>query len=169
MPDARAKRRRQRRQDQQKAEDLEKVSGFAVKTHMVMGAAIGGVAALVLANMLWPVDSYVFTPKEMAMTLGGSVLGAFIMGCRKILSNLESDAPAEAHAGLRRARFMGTAGGAAAGVALGVVAFVFADRPMQVVAGLAAVSVWPFAGYVVWPMALLTVDLIRHSDSNEEG
>ena len=48
MPDARAKRRRQRRQDQQKAEDLEKVSGFAVKTHMVTGAAIGGVTALVL-------------------------------------------------------------------------------------------------------------------------
>ena len=44
MPDARAKRRRQRRQDQQAAEDLEKVSGFAVKTHMVTGAAIGGVA-----------------------------------------------------------------------------------------------------------------------------
>ena len=169
MPDVRAKRRRQRLQDQQEAADLEKVSGFAVKTHMVTGAAIGGVAALVLANMLWPVDSYVFTPKEMAMTLGGSVLGSFIMGCRKILSNLESDAPAEAHAGLRRARFMGTAGGAAAGVALGVVAFVFADRPMQIVAGLAAITVWPFAGYVVWPMALLTVDLIRHSGSHEEG
>ena len=54
MPDARAKRRRRRRQEQLEAADLEMVSGFAVETHMVAGASIGSVAALVLAYMLWP-------------------------------------------------------------------------------------------------------------------
>ena len=86
MPDARAKRRRRRRQEQLEAADLEMVSGFAVETHMVAGASIGSVAALVLAYMLWPENSYIFTPQVMGMTLGGGALGAFIMGCRKILS-----------------------------------------------------------------------------------
>ena len=110
MPDARAKRRRQRRQEQLEAADLEKVSGFAVKTNMVTGAAIGGVAALVLANVLWPENSYIFTPKEIAMTLGGGALGAFIMGCRKMLSNLAVGAPADGPRALRRARMQGIAG-----------------------------------------------------------
>ena len=161
MPDARAKRRRQRRQEQLEAADLEKVSGFAVKTNMVTGAAIGGVAALVLANVLWPENSYIFTPKEIAMTLGGGALGAFIMGCRKMLSNLAVGAPADGPRALRRARMQGIAGGAVLGVALAVAAILFADRTMQIVAGLAAISVCPFTGYAVWPVAILIVELIR--------
>ena len=169
MPDARAKRRRQRRQEQLEAADLEKVSGFAVKTHMVTGAAIGGVAALVLANVRWPEKSYVLTPQETAMTLGGGALGAFIMGCRKILGNLEADAPTEARHELRRARLQGIAGGVVARIALAVAAILLADRPMQIIAGLAAISVCPFTGYAVWPVVILIVELIRRPDPKKES
>ena len=164
MPDARARRRRKQRRDQQEVADVEKISGFAVKTHMVTGAAIGGVAALVLANVLWPENSYVLTPQETAMTLGGGALGAFIMGCRKILGNLEADAPAEARRELRWARLQGIAGGVVAGIALAVAAILLADHPMQIIAGLAAISVCPFTGYAVWPVVILIVELIRHQD-----
>ena len=67
MSDARAKRRRQRRQEQLEAADFVKVSGFAVKTHMVAGASIGSVAALVLAYMLWLENSCVFTTADLVL------------------------------------------------------------------------------------------------------
>ncbi len=166
MPDARAKRRRRRRrrQEQLEAADLEMVSGFAVETHMVAGASIGSVAALVLAYMLWPENSYIFTPQVMGMTLGGGALGAFIMGCRKILRNLALGAPADGPRALRRARLQGIAAGAVLVVALAVAAVLFADRSMQIVAGLAAISICPLTGYAVWPVAILIVDLNRHPD-----
>ena len=58
----------------------------------------------------------------------------------------------------------GIAGGAVLGVALAVAAILFADRTMQIVAVLAAISVCPFTGYAVWPAAILIVELIRHPD-----
>ena len=49
-------------------------------------------------------------------------------------------------------------------VALAVAAVLFADRSMQIVAGLAAISICPLTGYAVWPVAILIVDLNRHPD-----
>ena len=165
MPDARAKRRRRRRQEQLEAADLEMVSGFAVETHMVAGASIGSVAALVLAYMLWPENSYIFTPQVMGMTLGGGALGAFIMGCRKIPQQPGGWSPCRWPTRAAKGQVAGDRRrGAVLVVALAVAAVLFADRSMQIVAGLAAISICPLTGYAVWPVAILIVDLNRHPD-----